>query len=621
MLASVVHADICRDEYDLNDYLIITVSTSRFSTGAAYTAGDTATFDVFEINAGTPNTTEITDAQAMTEDFSSNTGLVLGVIQLTAGNGYTAGRDYVVHVTATVDSVAAGASDTFYIRSASQTNGTTLTEAGGTGDHLTAIDLPNQTMDITGTISTVTEVTAIATDGIPAAALKADALTAIEAEALDALESVQLDHLTGVTTGVAADADLGTYVVDGSILAHIMAEDADSNIFNASTDSLQAIRDQGDSAWITATGFATPTNITAGTITTATNVTTISANGITSTSMAADSINAAAIKDAAIDAATFATAAITADSIATNAIGAAELATDAADEISDDVWDEALTGALHNAATSAGKRLRQITISGVLREEEQAQGGGNSTITLNTNASQVNDFYGNTQIIITGGTGIGQSRHIHSYVGSSRVANVMPDWATNPDATSDYVIMSDSEKHVMQIADGVITAGTIANAAIDNATFAADVGSTTYATNIIALAVRKALDNYDPPTDTEMLAAHTTTDALIDGIDDNPWDAVARTLTANTNFNDLDAAAVATAVWNALTNAYGGAGTYGQAIESGSDATGANQTTILARLAAIMSKDAADPEIGTYDVATDSLEAQQENPQAPPIFN
>ena len=47
---------------------------------------------------------------------------------------------------------------------------------------------------------------------------------------------------------------------------------------------------------------------------------------------------------------------------------------------------------------------------------------------------------------------------------------------------------------VNAITAGAITAAAIANAAIDNATFAADVGSTAYATNIIALAVRKVLD-------------------------------------------------------------------------------------------------------------------------------
>ncbi len=47
---------------------------------------------------------------------------------------------------------------------------------------------------------------------------------------------------------------------------------------------------------------------------------------------------------------------------------------------------------------------------------------------------------------------------------------------------------------------GAIDAAAIANAAIDNATFAADVGSTAYATNIIALAVRKALDEINLDT-------------------------------------------------------------------------------------------------------------------------
>ncbi len=48
--------------------------------------------------------------------------------------------------------------------------------------------------------------------------------------------------------------------------------------------------------------------------------------------------------------------------------------------------------------------------------------------------------------------------------------------------------------NVTAMAAGTVTAGAIAAAAIDNATFAADVGDTAYATNIIALAVRKALD-------------------------------------------------------------------------------------------------------------------------------
>ena len=51
-----------------------------------------------------------------------------------------------------------------------------------------------------------------------------------------------------------------------------------------------------------------------------------------------------------------------------------------------------------------------------------------------------------------------------------------------------------NEVTVTSMAANVVTAAAVAAAAIDNATFAADVGSTAYATNIIALAVRKALD-------------------------------------------------------------------------------------------------------------------------------
>ena len=50
------------------------------------------------------------------------------------------------------------------------------------------------------------------------------------------------------------------------------------------------------------------------------------------------------------------------------------------------------------------------------------------------------------------------------------------------------------QTHTAEMTSNIITAAVIQDAAIDNATWAADVGSTAYATNIIALAVRKVLD-------------------------------------------------------------------------------------------------------------------------------
>ena len=64
------------------------------------------------------------------------------------------------------------------------------------------------------------------------------------------------------------------------------------------------------------------------------------------------------------------------------------------------------------------------------------------------------------------------------------------------------------------IANDAITAAAIADGAINNATLAADIGSTAYATNIIALAVRKVLDelNLDHLCLTATAAADMTTE-------------------------------------------------------------------------------------------------------------
>lgn len=83
----------------------------------------------------------------------------------------------------------------------------------------------------------------------------ATALASIEAEALDALQGVQLDHLVGVTTGVAADGDLSTYIVDGSVISHLMTAGADTSDYQASTDSQEGVRNHiGDGSNLTEAG-------------------------------------------------------------------------------------------------------------------------------------------------------------------------------------------------------------------------------------------------------------------------------------------------------------------------------------------------------------------------------
>lgn len=117
--------------------------------------------------------------------------------------------------------------------------GAGLTEAGGTGDHLTAIDLPNQTMDITGNLSgsvgsvtgavgSVTAGVTLAANAVSAAALAADAAN----EIADAILSRDIDNVEGtaalhslcsaVLKAVARVRDnagvLETYRTDGTTL-------------------------------------------------------------------------------------------------------------------------------------------------------------------------------------------------------------------------------------------------------------------------------------------------------------------------------------------------------------------------------------------------------------------
>ena len=69
-----------------------------------------------------------------------------------------------------------------------------------------------------------------------------------------------------------------------------------------------------------------------------------------------------------------------------------------------------------------------------------ATNGSSSTITFGAGASTIADAYTGQTILITGGTGIGQTRKIIGYVGGTKVATVSPNWSITPNGTSVYKI-------------------------------------------------------------------------------------------------------------------------------------------------------------------------------------
>lgn len=98
----------------------------------------------------------------------------------------------------------------------------------------------------------------------------------------------------------------------------------------------------------------------------------------------------------------------------------------------DDVWDEAIAD--HTTEGSFGQRFQNAQVG-------TATAGSATSITLDTTGrSSTTDFYKGSLIVITGGTGAGQARFCTAYDGGTGIATV-GTWATNPDATSDYVII------------------------------------------------------------------------------------------------------------------------------------------------------------------------------------
>lgn len=122
-----------------------------------------------------------------------------------------------------------------------------------------------------------------------------------------------------------------------------------------------------------------------------------------------------------------------------------------------------------------------------------ASTGAAGTITLAAGASATDNVYRYNRIEIVSGTGAGQSRICSAYVGSTKVATIVPNWTTTPDNTSVYRVMfgvgavdvamwrtgtpNALVSGRVEVLVGAVTAGVIAAAA-----FAADYWTTLLST-------------------------------------------------------------------------------------------------------------------------------------------
>jgi hypothetical protein len=295
-------------------------------------------------------------------------------------------------------------------------------------------------------------------------------------------------------------------------MSHIVSVTEDWSTFVPSTDSLQALRDRGDAAWITATGFSTHNAAavwsvatraltdkvgfslsTAGilaiwhqavsAIVTAGTIGKLLIDEITSARMATltDWINGGrldTILDARMAEASISTTGGAVDTVTsvTNDVGITAAAVD-------DIWDEVLSMAAHNGAQSAGKRLRQIstsiTIDGTVNDASA------STTAFDTDLTGADDFWNDALIIFTSGALAGQSRPILTYVNASGRITVDEALTSAPANGVEFVIESTHIHPIAQITAGVLagslssetTAGTLSKAISDIETDTAEIGT------------------------------------------------------------------------------------------------------------------------------------------------
>jgi hypothetical protein len=243
-------------------------------------------------------------------------------------------------------------------------------------------------------------------------------------------------------------------------------------------------------------------------------------------------------------------------------------ANNAGDPIAGIVWDEVLTGATHNVASSAGRRLRQLASVIVRAGTAQGPGTGNNQIQLDAGASSTNGEYDPGLIFIETGTGAGQARLILQYNGSTKVATVDRDWRINPDNTSEFVILADAGRN--SVNEGLAQGGTSTTITLN-----ASASATDDAYNGQLVFIRSGtgqdqvglVEDYVGSTKVATIRTRSAT---------GQWETVPDTTSAymmipNLTFtlNEISSA-VADGVWDEPTSGHTTAGTTGKAlIDSG----------------------------------------------------
>lgn len=307
--------------------------------------------------------------------------------------------------------------------------GANATEAGGTGDHLTAVP------DTSGTTTLLSRLSAVRAgylDNLSAGAVAtASALSSVATNVSTLLTRIPAALFSGITSlanwlRLMARSDAAITTDAATELGEINSnEGSGAGDFAATSESLEAVRDHiGDGTNLTEAGGDGDHLTEAGG--TGDHLTAVPWNA------AWDAEVQSEVNDALV-------------AFFTSAANLVDL-----------IWDEVITGAAHNVNNSAAKYLREAQeASGVTGT---AQAATSTNITLASGAVTANDIFNGERVRIIEGTGAGQSRLITDSVITTDVCTVHRAWTVTPDATSVYVISSADSEVVM--VDGELATAT-----------------------------------------------------------------------------------------------------------------------------------------------------------------
>ena len=442
----------------LEDTFYHDFTTRAFATGIPTLLAGSPVLSVLEGNNATP----ITAGVSVSVSRASVVGLNEATIVATAANGYEAGKSYSIYIsTGTVGgvSVIGEVVGQFTVEKSSA-----FIRLGAPAGASIAADLAvieGQTDDI----------------GVAGAGL-----TALPISDANVTQWLGTAAATPDTAGIP-EVNLANVTTHGGTSAVLTLE---RMIIAATTSGEPAVKFTGDSA--NGSGM----EINGGATNASALLLSSTGSGIDLNLFGTNKITAGAIV-----AATFGTGAITATVIAADAIGSSELATTAVNEIrdailsdstafagadiasiltdtgeigvagvglsnislpatgldailksstfalavADAIWDELLTGATHNIATSAGKRLRAIDAAFEVHSGTAQAGSTSTTFVMDTGASATDGIYDGDRIVVVGGTGAQEHGIIISYVGATRTATMSRTWVITPDNTSEFEVV------------------------------------------------------------------------------------------------------------------------------------------------------------------------------------